>query len=241
MFSEVRLVKALERERKKLRKHEKHVLDEANRILQEDLFSEKNILRNLKSYNRTFDLLDEEGLEQERVFSLEEIKNICIKYDLRFLDSQKYRGEIPAEAVSEIKRISRGRKKPLENFKIMGTLSSFRIKDAPNDPMLFTETNKGNFYLVHQWDHRVPWYKSAVIFPFRRFENLLATVAAFCLLLTLTTPQEWIMDVHVFEYWGMHRFALFFHLFIVSASLTGFLMLAFHRGFTSGKWDDHRS
>lgn len=241
IFSDVRLVTALERERKRLRKNEGRVIDEVNRILQDDLFSEKNILRNLKNYNRTFDLLDEEGLDRNRIFSINEIRNICIQYDLRFLDSQKFRGEIPGEAVAEIKRISRGRKKPLESFKIMGPLGVFRTKNSSSDPMLFAETSKGNYYLVHHWDHKVPWYKSAAIFPFRKFENLLGTIAGICLMITLITPQEWIMDTHEFEYWDMHRFALFFHLFILTSCLTGFFMLAFHRNFTSGKWDDHRS
>lgn len=240
MFSDVKLVQALEKERSRLKKKEERVLDEVNRILQDDLFSEKNILKNLKSYNRTFDLLGEEGLDRNRIFSINEIKNVCIQYDLRFLDSQKYRGEFPAEAVMEIKILSRSRKKPLENFKILGPLQSFRVKNAISDPMLFTETNKGNFYLVHHWDHRVPWYKKIVTFPFQKFENLLGTLVALCTVLTLITPQPWIMDTHAFGYWDMHRFALFFHLFITIGSITGFLMLAFHRSFTSGKWDDHR-
>jgi hypothetical protein len=241
MFSDVRLVEALEIERRRLRKKDGLVIDEVNRILQRDLFSEKNILRNLKSYNLTFDLLDEEGLDRNRIFSINEIRNICVQYDLRFLDSQKYKGPIPVEAISEIKRISKSRKKPLEAFKIMGPIDSFRIKHTTSDPMLFAETDKGNYYLVHHWDHKVPWYRSLTVFPFRRFENLLMTLAGICVVLTLITPQPWIMDTHAFGYWDMHRFALFFHLFILLGGFTMFIMLSFHGGFTSGKWDEDRS
>ncbi len=238
MFSDVKLITALQKERKRLRKRDGQVIDEVNRILQEELFSEKNILRNLKTYNRSFEFLREEGLDRNRIFSINEIKNICIQYDLRFLDSQKYKGSIPNEAIAEIRILSRERKKPLEAFKIMGPINSFRIKHTESDPMLFAETDKGNYYLVHHWDHKVPWHKSFTVFPFRKFENLLLSIGSICGFFTLITPQSWIMDTHAFEYWGMHRFALFFHLFIVFGGFTMFLMLSFHRGFTSGKWDE---
>jgi hypothetical protein len=241
LFSEIKILDALHKEKKRLLKKDGQVLSEVNRILQDELFSEQNILRNLKSYNKTFDLLDETGLDKNKLFSINEIKNICIQYDLRFLDSQKYKGGIPAEAIVEIKEISRGRKKPLENFKIMGPLESFKTKNVASDPMLFAETSKGNYYLVHQWDHKVSWYKPILIFPFRSIENLTITIVSFCAIIAMITPQSWIMDVHTFGYWDMHRFALFFHMFIVMGGMTVFLMMAFHRGFTSGRWDEDRS
>lgn len=241
MFGEVRIVEALERERRRLGKKEDKVLKEVNRILKDELFSEKNILHNLKHYNRTFELLDEEGLDRNRVFSIREIRNICIQYDLRFLDSQKYRGAIPSEAIASIKELSRNRRSPLESFKIMGPLQVFRKKDITSDPMLFAETNKGNYYLVHHWDHKVPWYRWLARFPFRSIETLTGTLAAVCILLTLVTPQHWIMDTTKFEYWDAHRFALFFHLFILSGGIIIFLMFAFHRNFSSSRWDDDRN
>ena len=240
MFQSVKIVSELERERKKLLKKDGLVIQQVNQILQESQYSEKNILRNLKSYNRTFDFLDEEGLDRNKLFSLNEIRKICIQYNLRFLDSQKFRGKFPTEAIEAIQEISKNRKKPLENFKVLGPIEVFRKNNKDADPMLFAETNRGNFYLVHQWGHRVPWYSKLANFPFRSIETLVGTLGGICLILSLITPQHWIMDTTKIEYWDAHRIALFFHLFIVIGALTAFLMISFYGGFTSVKWDDDR-
>ena len=240
MFGEIKIVSALEKERKRFLKKDGLVIEKVNQILQESNYSEKNILRNLKSYNRTFEFLDEEGLDRNKIFSLNEIKKICIQYNLRFLDSQKFRGNIPSEAIDSIRELSKNRRTPLENFKILGPIEVFRKKNSDADPMLFAETNFGNYYLVHQWGHRVPRYTKLLNFPFRSIENLFGSLASVCIILSLITPQHWIMDTTKIEYWDAHRIALFFHLFIVFGSLTAFLMISFYGNFTSTKWDDDR-
>lgn len=240
MQLDIKIVSALEKERKKFLKKDGNVINQVNQILQDSLYSEKNILRNLKSYNRTFEYLDEEGLDRNKLFSLNEIKKICIQYNLRFLDSQKFRGKFPNEAIQAIKELSVKRKTPLENFKILGPINIFRKNNSDADPMLFAETNYGNYYLVYQWGQRVPWYSKILHFPFRAIENLVGSLASVCLILSLITPQHWIMDTTKIDYWDAHRIALFFHLFIVFGSLIAFLMISFYGGFTSTKWDDDR-
>ena len=240
MFSHVKIISALEKERNRLLKRDGLVIHQVNQILQASLYSEKNILRNLKSYNRSFEFLDEEGLDRNKIFTLNEIKKICIQYNLRFLDSQKLKGDFPSEAISAIQELSKNRRNPLDSFKVLGPIELFRQNKKDADPMLFAETNRGNYYLVHQWGHRVPWYTKIIHFPFRSIENLVGSLAAWCLLLSLVTPQHWIMDTTKIQYWDAHRFALFFHLLIVFGSITAFLMISFYGGFTSVKWDDDR-
>ena len=103
----IHLISELTKQKLKLRKQEDVILDEVKRLLNDNLLSEKNILNNLKFYNKTFELLDEETLDKKNIFKLNEIKNTCTKYRLRFIDSQFYKGEIPYEAILKIKDLNK--------------------------------------------------------------------------------------------------------------------------------------
>lgn len=240
MFSDVKIIEALNRERHKFREEGDLILREANNILHQEQFNEKNILRNLKSYNQTFELLDEEGLDKSHVYGLREIKAVCIKYNLRFLDSQLYKGEFPAEAIFSIKELQKHNKTPFKNFKVLGPKEVFRTKNLSSDPMLFAETKQGNYYLVHQWNHSVKWYSSLLQFPFRRFENLIVTLLISVLLITAIIPNSLLVMGKDFGYWDTHRIAAFFHILIIVSGLTVFLCFAFHKNFSSNVWDDNR-
>ncbi len=93
------------------------VISEVNRILHRDLHSEKNILNNLKHYNRSFELIDEEDVDQSKVFKQSEIKKLAIKYRLKFLDSQCYKHDFPYESVLKIEHLNTVHKKSLKGFK----------------------------------------------------------------------------------------------------------------------------
>ena len=202
--------------------------------------SQKNVLENLKLYNQSFELIHENTVEREKIFGLDEIKTICINFNLRFLDIKKFKGQIPSEAADLLNEFATKQKKRIGKLKVLGPEEVFRNAKYNVDPIIFAETENGNYYLIHQWGNKLPWYVPLTTFPLRNIENLVVTLAAFCLILTLTIPQHWIMDTSKFPYWGMHRFALFFHLFILFGALLLFFMLSFRFGFTSSKWDDDR-
>ena len=44
--------------------------------------------------------------EEEKIYTLEQIKKLCIKYRLRFLDSKVFKGDFPHEAILKIKAIA---------------------------------------------------------------------------------------------------------------------------------------
>jgi hypothetical protein len=240
MIKPIQIIRALEKERSRLLRVDGKIIEQARNVIKDNLFTEKNVLVNLQLYNQRFEFLAEENLEREKIFGLEEIKTICIHYNLRFLDVIKFKGKIPSEASEQLQFLSVKRKKPIEKLKVLGPDELFRNSHYHSDPIIFAETDKGNFYLIHQWGNKVAWHVPFTTFPFRNIENLAATLAGFCVLLTIITPQGWIMDTTKIPYWGMHRFALFFHLFILFGAMTLFIMLSFRFGFTSSKWDDER-
>ena len=92
----------LRKKKVKTSNHEDSVISEVYRILNRDLFHEKKILSNLKLYNKSFELIDEEDVDRYDVFHTNTIKEIAIQYRLKFLDSQHYKNEIPYEAILKI-------------------------------------------------------------------------------------------------------------------------------------------
>ena len=97
MLQSIQIIGELERERKRLLNLDGKIIEQANRVLKNNLFSQKNVLENLKLYNQSFELIHENTVEREKIFGLDEIKTICINFNLRFLDIKKFKGQIPSE------------------------------------------------------------------------------------------------------------------------------------------------
>ena len=71
----VYLLEKLARHKKTGGKDSDKVLHEVNRILNQELFTEKNILNNLRNYNKLSEVINEEEVEAENIFTLSEIKD----------------------------------------------------------------------------------------------------------------------------------------------------------------------
>jgi hypothetical protein len=214
-----------------------HVLHEVNRILNREMFSEKNILHNLRNYNKLIEVLDEEDLEHEFIFKPSDIKSIALKYRLRFLDSQSYRFEFPYEAVLKIDYLNHTHKKSIKGFKLLGT-GDFFSKEKNNEcALLFAPTNHGNYYLIHRWGRELKWYREYASWPLKNIETLLATVIFITLIVTLSLPIRLItLDSHA-TYWSGWRLGVFFHLLIFNMGFTTYFTFAFSRGLTVSNWN----
>jgi len=105
MFAGFDIKEELQKKKVKSTLPEDEVIAEVNRILSQSVYKEKNILRNLKTYNKSFQLLNEEGLEESLVFKPQELKDVCIKLRLKFLDSQNYQFDVPYAAILKIKEL----------------------------------------------------------------------------------------------------------------------------------------
>lgn len=99
-----------------------------------------------------------------KVFTEDEIKETCIKYDLRFLHSKSYKGSIEPTLGAAIlnffreKNIDSKSYEASNNLFIMAPSKAFNLeerpKPAPIDPVMFYKmsTTEGNMYaLVHKW------------------------------------------------------------------------------------------
>src|SRR5688572_260269 len=119
MFAPVDFKEELGRLRDKERKQEDVVLQEANRILQNDLFHENKILNYLNDYGRSFEHLDEEDVSAENIFTEKEVKAMAVRHRLKFLSSSLYRTEIPYHAILKIKELNQKHRKDLKHFFVL--------------------------------------------------------------------------------------------------------------------------
>lgn len=223
--------------KKKTAKPEDVVIHEVQRILNNDLFHEKKILSHLKLYNKSFELVDEEDVEQQKIYSNATIKHIATEYRLKFLDSQHLKKEIPYEAVLKIKYLNTYYRKDLKNFKILAPVENFRNLKKDVSLLLFAPTNHGNYYLIHHWGEELKWNRKLLSWPMKRFENLFITLACIAGILAVSLPTRLIWLPQHADYWGMYRLGAFFHIFIFSMGVTAYITFAFGKNFSSSTWN----
>jgi hypothetical protein len=240
MFGEIDIQDKLFQLRNKSRKVEDTLLSEAHRILQKDLFTEKKILENLKEYNSAFGLLDEEDLDKEFIFTLQEIKQLAVIYRLKFLESKFFKPEIPYEAILKIKALNSEFHKEIKHFKILAPPVSYEKSNSEHDAILFAKTNYENYYLVHRWGKALKASRKLFFLPLRSFENLVFTVVLTTLILAVSLPTRLITLDHKAEYWSGYRAAAFFHLLIFNFGVTVYLTFTFAKNFSNSIWNRYK-
>ncbi len=240
MFKRVDIEQELVKQRNKARQGENQLVFEASRILKQDLFSESNILGNLKEYNRISEVVNEEDVDSSLVFTTAEIKKLAIRFRLKFLESKIYKPEIPYEAVLKIKYHNDTFRKELKTFRILSSPQSFVKRESQDATLLFVKTNYDNYYLLHRWGNTIGRTRQAKFWPLRHFENLFITVLLFTLIVTLSLPTHLISLDPKAVYWSGYRAAAFFHLLIFNMGVTAYFTFAFSQNFSSSIWNSER-
>jgi hypothetical protein len=234
------MLSELLKERKKLRKAFDQLMLETQRVLVKDKFSEKNILDNLKEYNKSFELLNEEEINEEHLFTLSEIRSFCIKNRLRFIDSQKFKSEFPYESILKIKDINSFQRKDLRHFKVMCSEESLKHPDSKMPCALFVKTVNENYYLIHHWGGTIDSKRKIKYWSLRNFETAFSTLLFIVLFITLIIPNRYLTtDSHV-GYFSMYRAACFFHVLIIAIGFFVFRMLATNKKLSADNWNQYR-
>ena len=157
--------------------------------METDRLRENTILKTLNTDNdqvtNTFDI---DQLEADRIFHKSHIKTICIDYRLRFLDSRFFKGSYPQTALDEIKYLENKHQIHLEGFKIIAPSKMFVLYKT-DDPLLFAPIGNGYFYLIHKWGNDLHPLRKLLVWPYKHFESLAATVLLISIFLTLLVPD----------------------------------------------------
>jgi len=128
-------------------------------------------------------------LETEQIYHIDSIKQICVDYRLRFLDSARFKGPIPEEAISKIRQLETDHNTQLDGFKIMAPAKLMKLENA-DDPLLFAPIGNGYYYLIHKWGNDLHPFRKLLMWPYKNFDNLILSIFVISILLTAISPMQ---------------------------------------------------
>ena len=223
----------------RLRRHrekytsENDILDEVQSILRVDDAKDYDVVTRLENSNHSdsnsfnFDLL-----ESDNIYHIDHIKNICIDYRLRFLDSKYFKGDLPYEAVSKIKQLEKDHNIELEGFKIIAPSKLFKLENA-DDPLLFAPIGNGYYYLIHKWGNDLSPMRKLMMLPFKNFENLAFFTLVVSFMATLVVPNGlFTNNMGAAEFW-----MIFFFMFKSVAAVVIYYGFAAGKNFNNAIWN----
>ena len=212
---------------------EEAVLAEIKEFLEKDLAKDQDIEKRLENSKGSdsnafvFDLL-----ETDKIFHINTIKDICITYRLRFLDSKYFKGKIPQEAYTKIKDIEKAHDITLQGFKIMAPSKLFKLEDK-DDPLLFAPIGNGYYYLIHKWGNDLHPLRKMLVWPFKGFNNLMFTTIVVSLLATFLVPSGlFSKQSSTTEFW-----MIFFFMFKWIAAVVLYFGFAKGKNFNPAIWN----
>lgn len=221
------------RQQRKNQLSEEQILEEVTQILRASQIQSNQIenkLSNGKKSNSNdfeFDLL-----ETDKIYHIETIKNICIDYRLRFLDSKYFKGEIPQSAISKIKTLEKQHNTSLDGFKIMAPSKLFKLADK-DDPLLFAPIGNDYFYLIHKWGNDLHPLRKMLVWPFKNIVNLTLVTLVISYFATLLIPHGLFSKSNSSaEFW-----IIYFFMFKSVAAVVLFYGFAMGKNFNPAIWN----
>jgi len=177
--------------RASLTKEEQVVLAEAEKILSNSTEEDIAILKQMglnysveKSKTLENKIKFIKAFDKTRVFSKDEIKDLCITYGLRFLPIDKFKGEIDPLVPSKVKEFEAVYNQVMEkswrnefrydHFMICAPKDSFQLSERPKDPLLFYPIKNSNgdtldYFLVHKWGSDISAFNAVKSWRNRNF------------------------------------------------------------------------
>jgi len=209
------------------------ILREVEKILNADSDSRKRIEKNISdSDDAVINDFDFDFLNTDNIYHLSHIKKVCIDYRLRFLDSKYFKGEIPPEAISKIKRLEQEHNIEVKGFKIMAPSKLFRLEDK-DDPILFTPIGNNYYYLIHKWGNDLHPLRKLMMWPFKNIVNLTLLTIVISYFIALLTPVGlFSKSSSNAEFW-----LLFFFMFKCIAAMVIYYGFAMGKNFNPAIWN----
>ncbi len=237
MFEKVNLEVELNKQRETYRRTEgDEVVSEFKSMFEADWERDGRLRSAMRTENISFELPGPEGLDEERIYNLESIRTICIKYRLRFLGTNLFRGEIPQPALTQIKRTENQLDISLESFMIVAPAKMFRLEDANRDPLLFAPLSDGRFYLLARWGNDLSWHRALRAWPVRSPLHLAATVVVIAAIISLFLPTEW-LSTRQLGYFNFFRLLAFAINFTILGGLISYFWFVLYQKFSWYAWN----
>ena len=175
---------------------------------------------------------DFDQLEADKIYHINQIKEVCIDYRLRFLDSKYFKGDIPQEAFQKISEMEMRHNLEIKGFKIIAPSKLFKLKDK-DDPLLFAPIGNNYYYLIHKWGNDLHPLRKILMWPFKSIVNLALVVFVVSFLTTLLVPEGLFSKTNTTaQFW-----IVFFFMFKCLASVVIFYGFAMGKNFNPAIWN----
>jgi hypothetical protein len=173
------------------------------------------------------------NLESSRKYNVETIEKICTRFRLRFLESDLFKGDIPSEAIREVKRIEASIGTTFSTFKIIAPQERFNLKDSTKDPILMAELPNGQFYYIFQWGDDMKWYQEILKYPFRHIGALATSSSAIGLMVAILVPSQFEVVHSEFFF----RFFMFSMTTCLIMTLSVITAIMYSKDFSENVWN----
>ncbi len=241
IFGPVNIREELIRERELHERKEHLLLSEALGLLKRGAKRDKEVLDRLKTPNyETSQPLSLLKYDASRLFSVEDIHEICTRYRLRFLESSSFKNDFPQDVLIEINLFEKENDLQIEKFRMIAPPDMFRLEDrCKKDPLLFAQVNEETFYLIHQWGTDLAWYRRLLVWPLQNIYSFAYTLLALSVVLASIAPIDWLIRNETnAEQIIYYRIAFFIHTLIFLVGFGLFLGLTFRKNFSVNEWDN---
>ncbi len=175
-------------------------------------------------------------LEPEHLFSIAEIRQLCIDNRLRFLDSTNYKADLPYKVHLKCSAFEIQMNTPV-SFKILTEAKNFRAGFPSSQHLIFADLGNGAYYLITQWGNQLPGYRKALVLPFRNVETHLIFIFAVAFILTLATPSGFLSRNPLVGYVSFVRLAYYFWCVIFLAAASSYYIIGIRKGLNDQEWD----
>lgn len=211
---------------------ETDIIQEVRAILNDNEESRQRIKSEIESANEVnANAFIFDHLETDKIFHLNQIRNVCIDYRLRFLDSHLFKDGIPDEAISKIHLLERTHDTTLGGYKIMAPTKAFRLLSY-DDPLLFAPIGNDYYYLLHQWGNDISKWRKWLVMPFKNLWNFVVFCLFISIIITSFVPED-----NLSKAVPMATIIVFLFMFksIVAVLMYAFFMMG--KNFNTAIWD----
>ncbi len=233
------ILNALQSQREKnIEFQQNNLLKEAYSILKGDISEVKSSSVNFFSHqNESILAVKPLVLDTNRVFSIKDIKSVCIDFRLRFLDKKFYRAELPYDAHIKLTafEIEIGES---VSFKILTEAQNFKSTYPHTQQLLFADLGNGEFYFIHKWGNEFNDFRKYTAMPYKNIEFLFTLILIISSVLTIITPTNFITTKPNIDYFSMIRLAFFFWCVVALSALFTYYIVAIRKGMNSSEWDN---
>lgn len=212
------------------------LLEEVRAILSSAVEEEQRILRDINNGSSSLGIPSPDVLEADRIFHIDTIRDLCIAYRLRFLPSEQFKGEIPVEALAQLRRLERRSGETIGGHHVVAPSSLFKLDDPHADPMLFVPVTAEHWYLVHRWGNDMAWYRKLLCYPVRDVYAYIRTIVVVSAIIAVAVPESWLHAPSDFAA-NVLRYFLFLYSFMAMAAMSAFLGFQFAKNFSANLWD----